>query len=114
LRGRFVCRQFITVAPLRNQVLSWHLMQKDGASCEGVALRSADPSDVVLDMLRERELVSSAYYEDWIEVSLRDGRTVRAVSYIIDPTHVQYCADLSPRDPSADYRPQHRRSWPEL
>ena len=34
---------------------------KDGASCEGVALRSADPSDVVLDMLRERELVSSAY-----------------------------------------------------
>ena len=68
---------------------------KDGASCEGVALRSADPSDVVLDMLRERELVSSAYYEDWIEVTLRDGRSVKAVSYIIDPSHVQYCADLS-------------------
>ena len=68
---------------------------KQGASCEGVALCSADPSDVVLDMLRERELVSSAYYEDWIEITLRDGRTVKAVSYIIDPTHVQYCADLS-------------------
>ena len=68
---------------------------KQGASCEGVALLSADPSDVVLDMLRERELVSSAYYEDWIEVTLRDGRTVKAVTYIIDPIHVQYCADLS-------------------
>jgi cation transport protein ChaC len=41
--------------------------------------------------LRARELVSSAYEEKWIDLKLVDGRNVRAVTYMVDRSHVQYC-----------------------
>jgi cation transport protein ChaC len=41
--------------------------------------------------LRERELISSAYEEKWINLTLIDGRCVRAVTYVVDQNHVQYC-----------------------
>ena len=47
-----------------------------------------------LDYLRERELVSSAYLEKTLMVQLTDGREVEAVTYVIDPHHVQYCGSL--------------------
>jgi cation transport protein ChaC len=40
--------------------------------------------------LRERELVSSAYLETNLMIDLADGRRVQAVTYVIDPNHVQY------------------------
>lgn len=65
------------------------------ALCQGVALL-ADPArtDEVLADLRERELISSAYLEKSLEVDLSDGRRVEAVTYVIDPDHVQYCGGL--------------------
>lgn len=65
---------------------------QEGASCEGVALR-AEPGteEATLAYLRERELISSAYYEALVELHLDDNRKVEAVAYIIDPNHVQYC-----------------------
>ena len=48
----------------------------------------------MLAMLRERELVSSAYLETSQPVTLEDGRRVEALTYVIDPDHVQYCANL--------------------
>jgi cation transport protein ChaC len=66
------------------------------AKCEGVALRVEESQrDTVLDMLRARELVSSAYYEAMVPVSLSDGRQVEAVTYVVDRDHVQYCAGLA-------------------
>jgi len=67
-----------------------------GAACSGLALR-ADPAraDDVLAYLRERELVSAAYHEAWLELHLDDGRTVEAVTYVMDPDHEQYCGDLA-------------------
>ncbi|MGR3635879.1 MAG: gamma-glutamylcyclotransferase [Shimia sp.] len=63
-----------------------------GAHCQGVALKVAGGQEVAtLEYLRERELVSSAYLEETLSVSLRDGRAVEAVTYVIDPHHVQYC-----------------------
>ena len=63
-----------------------------GAACTGVALRVADTDrDAVLGMLRDRELISSAYQERWVKVRLRDGRQVAALAYVIDPAHRQYC-----------------------
>ena len=44
--------------------------------------------------LRERELISSAYFETVQPVTLDDGRVVEAVTYVIDPDHVQYCGGL--------------------
>ena len=63
-----------------------------GATCAGLALRvAASQTEPVLAMLRERELISSAYLERWLPVRLQDGRAVTALAYVIDPAHVQYC-----------------------
>ncbi len=68
----------------------------DDARCDGVAFRVADQeADTVLAMLRERELISSAYYEDMVPLQLEDGREVQALAYIINQDHVQYCGDLT-------------------
>jgi len=49
-----------------------------GAHCQGVALKVADGHEArTLDYLRERELVSSAYLEETLPLTLRDGRAVR-------------------------------------
>ena len=65
----------------------------EGGRCDGLALRVPDAvADQTLDYLRERELISSAYLEKMLSVELHDGRQVEAVTYVIDPDHVQYCA----------------------
>ena len=71
------------------------LDEHPGAFCEGLALRAAPGSEeATLAYLRERELISSAYLERLLEVGLSDGRQVEAVTYVIDPDHVQYCGGL--------------------
>lgn len=66
-----------------------------GAHCAGVALRVAPGTeDATLAYLRERELISSAYLEKMLDLTLADGREVTAVTYVIDPDHVQYCGGL--------------------
>lgn len=63
-----------------------------GGQCTGVAFEVAEAEqDAVLAMLRERELISSAYYEDTVDLIGDDGQTIPALAYIIDPDHVQYC-----------------------
>lgn len=65
------------------------------ATCAGVALRAAPGTeDATLAYLRERELISSAYLERTLDITLDGGRTVAALVYIIDPDHVQYCGNL--------------------
>jgi cation transport protein ChaC len=60
-----------------------------------VALRAAPGTEAAtLAALRERELVSSAYLEETLPVTLRDGRRIAALAYVIDPGHRQYCGDL--------------------
>lgn len=64
-------------------------------ACEGVALAVARGSeDQTLTYLRERELISSAYLERELDIDLMDGRRVRAVCYVINPDHVQYCGGM--------------------
>ena len=71
------------------------LDEVDGAHCQGLALRVAEgQEDPTLSYLRERELISSAYLEKMLDVCLIDGRKVTAVTYVIDPAHVQYCGGL--------------------
>ncbi|MBO9478825.1 gamma-glutamylcyclotransferase [Shimia sp. R11_0] len=65
---------------------------EEGAHCQGLALKVAQGHETqTLDYLRERELVSSAYLEKTLPLALSDGRQVEAVTYVIDPHHVQYC-----------------------
>ncbi len=63
-----------------------------GGQCTGVAFQVAEnEEDAVLAMLRERELISSAYYEDTVDLVTDDGETIPALAYIISRDHVQYC-----------------------
>ena len=62
------------------------------AHCTGLALRAHDDqADAVLDYLRARELISSAYVEKDVVLQADDGREIAALAYVIDPDHVQYC-----------------------
>ncbi len=66
-----------------------------GHHCDGVAYRVVAGAEAhTLDYLRERELVSSAYLETIQTLTLREGAEVRALTYIVDPGHVQYCGGL--------------------
>lgn len=66
-----------------------------GAHCDGVAFRvTPGAEEATLATLRERELISSAYLEEWLAVRTTDGRAVQALTYVIDPHHLQYCGGL--------------------
>lgn len=71
------------------------LDESHGARCQGVAMAVADgQEDVTLEYLRARELISSAYLERMLDITLLDGRRVEAVTYVIDAHHIQYCGAL--------------------
>ena len=66
-----------------------------GAGCEGLAFRVTPGGEAAtMAYLRERELISSAYLEREVDIRLEDGRKVRAVTYVVDRDHVQYCGAL--------------------
>lgn len=66
-----------------------------GTRCSGVAFGvAATRVDTTLEILRERELVSSAYLERRLVIEIDTGHRVNAVTYVIDPDHVQYCGGL--------------------
>jgi len=66
------------------------------AACRGLAFRVApDHSDRTIAYLRERELISSAYLEERHQVTLVNGETVEAVTFVVDTAHVQYCGGLA-------------------
>jgi cation transport protein ChaC len=66
-----------------------------GASCAGVAFRVAPGAeDETLARLRDRELISSAYVEHRLTVSLAGGGLREALTYVINQHHDQYCGGL--------------------
>ena len=71
------------------------LALEGGGSCEGIAYRLA-PHQVrsELAILWNREMLSGVYKARWVPAKLRDGRTVTAVTFVVDPGHTQYCGDL--------------------
>jgi cation transport protein ChaC len=93
------------------------LDEDPAAHCTGIALRFADEDrEAVLDYLREREMITYAYREAILPVTLCDGRQVEALTYVMQRDHVQYAGNLAPceqariisdahgqRGPNADY-----------
>ena len=68
------------------------LDETPGATCTGVAFRVHQSEEApVLASLRERELISSAYEERMLDVTLDVGGTVPTLAYVINRDHVQYC-----------------------
>ena len=69
-----------------------------GGACRGVAFRvTPGAEEDTVAYLREREQVTEVYVEAYRKVRLVDGsgRTVRALTYLADPTHPQYAGRLS-------------------
>jgi cation transport protein ChaC len=71
------------------------LALESGGDCEGIAYRLA-PHQVrsELAILWNREMLSGVYQARWVPTKLRDGRTVNAVTFVVDNGHCQYCGDL--------------------
>lgn len=63
--------------------------------CDGVAYAVDEGAkDETLAYLRERELISYAYLEDWLTLDLASGAKVRALTYVINREHSQYSGPL--------------------
>ena len=66
------------------------------AACHGVAFRvDAQLAENTLAYLRERELISSAYVEQFHPVTFHSGGQAEAVCYVINRDHHQYRGGLS-------------------
>ena len=46
------------------------------------------------ERLDNREMLAGVYQPRWVPTRLRDGRTVTAVTFVVDTAHCQYCGDL--------------------
>lgn len=71
-----------------------------GGSCLGRAFRvAAAEREATIDYLRAREQVTMVYLEREVRAELADGsgRTVSALTYVVDRSHAQY-AGLLPRE----------------
>ena len=67
----------------------------DTNHCEGVAFFvPAETARRTHAYLQERELVTSAYYEDTQSITLDNGNNVEALCYIIDRNHHQYTGHI--------------------
>ena len=66
-----------------------------GGSCWGMAFRIA-PSEVrrTLRRLWRREMQRRVYQPRLVAARLRDGRTVRALAFLADPTHPAFVREL--------------------
>jgi cation transport protein ChaC len=71
------------------------LALEGGGACEGIAYRLA-PHQVQseLGILWNREMLAGVYQARWVSAKLRDGRSVTAITFVVDPQHCQYCGDL--------------------
>ena len=80
----------------QNPGLVLALDEAEGASCQGVALRVVPGQELkVLSELRERELISSAYFEAVVTLRADGAEPFHALAYVVDRDHVQYCGALS-------------------
>lgn len=71
------------------------LALEDGGTCDGIAYRlSPELVRSELGVLWNREMLAGLYRARWVPAQLRDGRTVKAVTFVVDPGHCQYCGDL--------------------
>lgn len=71
------------------------LDRAESGICRGLAFAvEKGAEEATIKYLRERELVSYAYEEIREQVALDDGRVVTALTYAVNPEHVQYTGDL--------------------
>jgi len=69
-------------------------LEAGGPSCQGIAFRLRPSSlEAGLSMLWEREMVTGIYRPCWVDLSAIAG-PLRALAFVVDPTHPQYASAL--------------------
>jgi glutathione-specific gamma-glutamylcyclotransferase len=67
-----------------------------GGACKGIAFRIApERVEATHAYLTEREQLNRVYIEVFPRIGLHDGRTIRALAYVVDRTHRQYSGKLA-------------------
>ena len=67
---------------------------EEGAACAGLALRAPDETrEAVLEVIRERELVSSAYVERTVRLETEEG-PLDSIAFVMSRDHPQYAGGL--------------------
>ncbi|MBO6758193.1 MAG: gamma-glutamylcyclotransferase [Roseibium sp.] len=66
-----------------------------GGACRGLAYHvHSDNREETIAYLRAREQVTMVYLEHWRKVRLNTGKTVTALTYMVDRDHPQYAGAL--------------------
>ncbi len=74
-----------------------------GGVCDGMAYRIAAPEvEAELSILFIREMLTGVYDAVWVELTDAAGHHLKAVTFVINPTHPQYCGRLE-MDRKADH-----------
>ena len=72
------------------------LDRADTGHCDGLAFEvPPEAREETLAILRERELISYAYEEEWLDIELASGQRVNALTYVINRDHGQYSGALA-------------------
>lgn len=67
------------------------IRQRQGARCEGHAFQlDENQLQASLHRLIERELVTDCYVPLWLPIDLADGRSVAALTWVVNESHAQF------------------------
>ena len=73
------------------------LALKQGGRTTGLAFRLPEERlHEELALLWKREMITGCYLPTWCELQLEDGRSVTALTFIMDPRHPLYASDSCP------------------
>ena len=93
---------------VKNPGLVLALDPQSDAACNGLAFRVPDDhAEATVGYLRERELISSAYVERLLDITLSDGAQVTALVYVVDTALEEQARIISTaiggRGPNTEY-----------
>ena len=67
-----------------------------GGACDGIAYRiTASQVETEISILFNREMLSGIYDAVWVDCTDEEGSKLRALTFVINPQHPQYCGGMS-------------------
>ena len=71
-------------------------LEKGESECKGLVYRLLpEHEEMDWQKLWDREMVSGIYQAVWMDLTLISGEVVSALTFVVDPTHIQYAGGLT-------------------